>query len=78
MYKWKKNSPLRKGWYFFRQRVGEEIIVSVDGKRNVCIANQPNPHSGRTSTITIPAYLLPGEWAGPIPEPHEPKELSKA
>ena len=56
---WTKKKPTKPGWYWKRDRNGDEIVQVRDYVGELCILNWALPNNV--------------EWAGPIPEPEEKK-----
>lgn len=64
---WTKKKPTKPGWYFYRKRDKSVAFgyVESDGEFN------------QGSFISSYVSSLRGLWAGPIPEPQEPKKIGK-
>lgn len=67
-FRWKKKTPTRPGWYWFRtKKVGPQIVEIVEAEYRLLIQIRHN--YPEVSFVDLEG--VGGQWAGPVPEPEE-------
>ncbi len=65
--KWSSNKPTKPGWYWWRAPGKNPRVLRVwayEGSKPTC-------QDGFGGDEDFIENMVPGEWAGPIPEPEE-------